>query len=96
MKVLKEILKERKDHYKKAKLELEREMAKLPKGSIKRRKIGGGIYYYLQYRNNEKVIHKYLGKSNPNEIISKIKKRKALQNELKKAKEALNLISKTK
>ena len=96
MKVIKGILRENINHYRKAKSQLEREIDKLPKGSIKRRKIGGGIYYYLQYRNNEKVIHKYLGKSKPNEIISKIKKRKVLQNKLKKSKEALKLISKAK
>ena len=96
MKIIKGILKDSKDYYRKAKAELEREISKLPKGSIKKRKIGGGIYYYLQYRDDEKVIHKYLGKSMPDEIISKIKKRKALKNELKKVKEALKLLSKAK
>lgn len=96
MKVLKGILGVSKSYYKNLKKKLELEISKLPKGSIKKRKIGNRFYYYLQYRDNNKVIHKYLGKNNPEEIINKIEKRNSLSKELKKTIESLNLFSKMK
>jgi len=96
VKVLKGILKESKEHYLKVNVELKKEFSKLPKGSIKKRKIGGHFYYYLQYREKDKILHKYLGKNEPEDIINKIKRRNVLKNELKKVKEALKLLSKIK
>ncbi len=96
MEVLKGILNESKDYYKKEQKELNKELSKLPKGSIKKRKFGNGFYYYLQHREGEKVIHDYLGKSEPKELIKKIKRRKALEKELKKVKESLKLLLKAK
>jgi len=96
VKVLKGILKESKGYYQKVHAELKKEISKLPKGSVKKRKIGRQFYYYLQYRKEEKVIHKYLGKSKPKELINKIKRRNVLKKELKKVGEALKLLSKVK
>lgn len=96
MKILKGILDESKEYYEKEQEELNEELSKLPKGSIKKRKIGKKIYYYLQYREGNKVIHDYLGKSEPKEIIDKLKRRKALEKELKTVKDSLKLLSKVK
>ena len=96
MKVLKGILKESKGHYRKVNAELRKEISKLPKGSVKKRKIGRQFYYYLQYRKGEKVIHKYLGKLRPKELINRINRRNVLKKKLKKVKEALKLLSKVK
>ena len=96
MRVLKGILNESKEYYVREQEALNKELSKLPKGSVKKRKFGNGFYYYLQYRDEKKVIHKYLGKSNPIEIINKLKRRKALEKELKKVKESLKLLSKVK
>lgn len=96
MKVLKGILKESKDYYLGLERDIRKRLARLPKGSIKRRKIGGRVYYYLQERKKEKVAHKYLGKSKPKELIEKIEERKALLKELKKIQKALKLLQRAK
>ncbi len=96
MKVLKGILKDSKEYYEKEKKLLEKELSKLSKGNIKKRKIGNKDYYYLQHREGKKVIHDYLGKSEPKEIIKNIERRKVLLNELKKVNDSLNLLSKVK
>jgi hypothetical protein len=95
MKVLRNILEESKDYYLELKKKIERKIKNLPKGSIKERKICGKIYYYLQYREGKKVIHKYLGKNKPQELIKQIQERKVLLNELKKVNQALELLKKT-
>lgn len=42
--------------------EYEKELTTLPKGSIKTKKVGNRIYYYLNYRDGKKVVSKYVGK----------------------------------
>lgn len=42
--------------------EYSRELENLVKGSIKIKKVNDKIYYYLIFRNGEKVITKYIGK----------------------------------
>ena len=95
-KVLKGILKDSKEFYEQEKKSIEKELSKLPNGSIKKRKIGDSYYYYYQYRKEKKIIHDYLGKSEPKELDKKIKKRKALKKELKKVQDSLKLLSKVK
>jgi len=92
MSVLKDILKESKEYYQKAKVKIEKRLAVLPKGSIKKRSIGGREYYYLQYRSGQKVIQEYQGKQMPEGVAEKIKERKALSLELKKVNESLKII----
>jgi hypothetical protein len=64
----------------------------LPKGSIKERKIGGKKYYYLQKREEGKVVQKYLGKDRPADILKQIEERRRLRVELKKVNEALKVL----
>lgn len=96
MKVLENIIQESGQYYRDIKGKLERQILVLPKGSVKMRKIAGRPYYYHQYRDGEKVVHKYLGKARPEELIQQIKKRKSSQEELKKVKEALKIIQRSK
>lgn len=67
----------------------------LPKGSVLKRKINNQVYYYLKYREDKKVVSKYVGKSVDN-ILPLIEKRKhteemikLLENELRIANKAL-------
>lgn len=92
MNILKGILSESKKHYLEVKDKIEKKLAKIPKGSVKEREISGKKYYYLQYRVNKKVVHKYLGKSRPEAIIRQLKERKSLKEELKKINEALRIL----
>jgi len=92
MKVLKGILSESKEYYLNIKAEIEKKLRSLPSGSIKERIIAGRKYYYVQRRKNEKVVHEYLGKERPDDLLKKIRERKALQAELKKVNEALKVL----
>jgi len=95
-KVLKGILKDSKEFYEQEKRSIEKELSKLPNGSIKKRKISNSYYYYFQHRKKGKIVHDYLGKSEPKELEKELKKRKALKKELKKIKDPLKLLSKVK
>ena len=95
MKVLKGILSESKDYYVDARRKIEKKLSSLPKGSIKERNISGKKYYYLQKRKGNRVVHKYLGRDKPEELLKQIKQRKLLKNELKKVKGALRIIKRS-
>ena len=67
----------------------EKELETLPKGSVFKRKIGNKEYLYLNYREGEKVISKFLGKSgefNLDELQVLLDKRKEYKVLLKKLK----------
>jgi len=73
------------------------ELKKLPKGSIVLRKLGNQEYYYLNYRENKKVIAKYIGKkevTDIKELQDGINKRKHLQEVIKNLKQEENEIKK--
>ena len=81
MKILQGILKEELERLEKLNKQYILEMAKLPKGCLIRKKIGRKFYYYLNYRNGKKSIHKYIGKlkkSEFRELSEKIEKRRKL------------------
>jgi hypothetical protein len=62
MKVLRGILAEEQDRLKSAEASYVREIAKLPRGSIQRKKIKGKSYAYRAFRRGERVVYEYLGK----------------------------------
>ena len=67
----------------------EKELEILPKGSIFKRKIGNQEYVYLNYREGEKVISKFLGKAeefNSQELQLQLDKRKEYKRLLRKLK----------
>lgn len=92
MKVLRGILSESKDYYLDAKEKIEKKLSSLPAGSIKERLISGKKYYYLQQRKRNKIVHKYLGRNKPEDLIKKIKERNTLKAELKRVDEALRIL----
>lgn len=82
MKILQGILKEELERLQKLHKHYIKEIAKLPKGCLIRKKIGHNIYFYLNYRNGQKSIFKYIGKLNKNEfreLSEKIEKRRKLR-----------------
>jgi hypothetical protein len=75
------------------------EIEALRKGSIWGKSISGRTYYYLRYRQGEKVKNDYIGKDKSviEEIKREIEKRKYLQGVLKRLKveyRQINLIVK--
>lgn len=92
MKILKGVLRESRQYYLDAKKKIQKMLSRLPKGSVKERKINGRKYYYLQERKGAKVIQKYLGKDKPEKLLKQIKERRLLRGELKKVNEALRML----
>jgi len=92
MDVLKGVLSESKKHYHDLKNRIEGNLKSLPSGSVKARRISGSVYYYLQERVGDKIVHRYLGKENPEALIKQISERRALKAELKNVQEGLKLV----
>ncbi|MBN2120473.1 MAG: hypothetical protein JW734_05420 [Candidatus Omnitrophica bacterium] len=90
MGVLKGVLKEEFQNSLRLKKSYERELARLPKGVLVKKKIKGHEYYYLLLRENGKVRFIYKGKISQDEVkrYRKIKgdrdKLKALLSKVKK------------
>jgi len=67
-----------------------------PSGNVKRRRLKGRVYYYLQERRGHRVVHRYLGREKPAELIRAIDERRLLRRELAKVRDALRLITKVR
>ena len=96
MGVLNNVLSESHQYYTDIERKIKKALEEIPKGSIKKRLINGKAYYYLQSRVGGRVIHKYVGKQKPVELINKIGKRKKLKLELKTAKNNIKMLKKVK
>ena len=72
------------------------EISELPKGSIVKKSMPSGVYYYLKYRNGDKVVSDYLGKNieKVNQIEQAIAKRKHLEATVKRIRIELKQIAK--
>jgi len=68
MKVIKSVLEEELANSLAMKKDYERELAKLPKGSLVKKKIKGHEYYYLEIREKDRVRFIYKGKLSDKEI----------------------------
>ncbi|HUU41728.1 MAG TPA: hypothetical protein VMW42_12385 [Desulfatiglandales bacterium] len=68
MGVIKGVLKEELENSLRMKSDYEKELAKLPKGSLIKKMIKGREYYYLVLRENGKVRFVYKGKVSEEEI----------------------------
>jgi len=82
--VIKGILKEELQNSLQMKVSYERELAKLPKGSLIKKKIKGHEYYYLVLRESGKVKFIYKGKNVPQKLIDQYKESKELRAKYRK------------
>ena len=85
--LLKSVFQDELDRTKRLIQRYESELESLPKGSVFKRKIGNQEYFYLNYRDGSKVVSKFLGNAKdfqPDELKSKLKRRKELSALLKK------------
>ena len=73
-----------------------RELETLPKGSVKAKTINGNVYYYLVFRNGNKIVSKYIGKDEKSVAIIKEQtlRRKQVEEILKRLMEEKNQIEK--
>lgn len=74
---IKELLKEELDNSLRMEHDYQRELAKLPRGSIVKKLIGGRIYFYLAYREGARVHFQYLGRKIDDREIEKYRAAKA-------------------
>ena len=77
--VIKSVLREELQNSLRMKKQYERELAKLPKGSLVKRTIKGHEYYYLIYRENGKFKSIYKGKSVTKKELKKYQDAKELR-----------------
>jgi len=84
MKVLKSVLEEELANSLAMEKNYERELAKLPKGSLVRKKVKGHLYYYLVLRNEGKVQFIYKGKQVSDDEIEKYQQAKAYRAKYRK------------
>ena len=92
MKVLKGILKEEEQRLKEAQGSYEREIGKLPKGSVQIKKIKERDYAYRAYRQGERVVYEYVGDIKPEELKDlekKIKLRRLYEQKLREVRQNL-------
>lgn len=54
------------------------QLAELPKGTIQKRTRGNREYYYLKYRDGNKVVSKYVKQEDVDDIAEKLEYRKSL------------------
>ena len=97
MKILNGVLIEELDRLNKLKKNYEKQIAKLPKGSLIRKNIKGNIYYYLNYRQEKKKIFKYIGKLPGKELenlVDKIEERRKLEKLNKQVKKDIKKLEK--
>ena len=86
------ILKKEHDRLKQLHEKIEQERSELPKGSLSKKRRGNNFYYYLAYRDDDKVKFTYIGPEGNNiveQITQKIEKRKMLDKKLHEIREAI-------
>ena len=76
MSVLEEVLEEEYQRSKRLSQALEAELAELPRGSVRERKINNRIYYYLQYREGKQVKSDYVPREKVDEVRRLVARRK--------------------
>ncbi len=92
MSIVKEILRDERERLRLLKDQIEDEILSLPKGSLSRKVRSNRFYYYLAYREGDKIIFRYIGKENSSKVESlenDIRKRRKLEKRLREIKAAL-------
>jgi hypothetical protein len=84
MGVIKDVLKEELENSLRMKRNYERELAKLPKGSLIKKRVKGHVYFYLVKRENGKVKFIYKGKKIPDSEIKRYEEAKKYRAQYRK------------
>lgn len=66
----------------------------LPKGTISEKAVGDKTYYYLKYRDGQKVVSKYISKDDIDILKEQVKKRKHIEVMIKSLTEELRVADK--
>lgn len=94
MSLVGEVLEEEYDRSLRLSKKLQKDINKLPKGSLQKKCISGKYYYYLQYRDGDKVKSDYVKQDDVKDIKKKLKQRKENIEALKEQQNAQVQLSK--
>ena len=94
MAVLDEVLNEEKDRLLRMKYRMQSEYNELPQGYLSKKMIHGSCCYYLQHREGDKVISKYVNAADVDELSQKIDRRRSLKKSLREIDMQLKKIQK--
>lgn len=92
MGIVTNILKDEYERLKRLEAQYLQQLKTFPKGAISKRQRSGTFYLYLIFRENKKVITRYVGKFDSDkakEIIKQVAERKKIEEKLKKVKNDL-------
>lgn len=69
-------------------------LAELPKGTISEKQVKDNTYYYLKYRDGKKIVSKYIGKKEIEELKQQIDRRRHIEAMIKSLLEEQKLAAK--
>lgn len=98
MSIVKDILSEEYDRLKKLLARYSKELSSFPKGSISVKNRNGVKYCYKAHREGQQILFEYIGKESSKavkELDQKIKRRKILNDKIKKIKENIKEIERS-
>lgn len=78
MSVLMDVLKEEYERSKRIVKSIDKELSRLPAGYVSKKRIGGHIYYYIQFKENGKIKSQYINKKDALEYDKKVLRRREL------------------
>lgn len=94
MSVLMSVLREELDRLDRQKVAYEAELSELPRGYISKKNIRGKISYYLQYRDGNKIVSKYISVNDLPDVEAQVQRRKRLEASLRRVREDQNKLRK--
>lgn len=83
MSILDEVLEEEYERSVRLTRLMEVELEALPKGSVRTRRLGSHEYYYLNYRDGDKVKSDYIPASEVDDVRGKVERRREIKAALK-------------
>lgn len=94
MSVLDEVLIEEKERLLRMKSRMQSEYNELPKGCLSKKMIHGTCCYYLQHREGDKVVGKYVNAADVEDLSKKVERRRSLKKSLREIDTQLKKIQK--
>lgn len=94
MSILDEVLIEEYERLKRFKKMYQEKLQNLPKGYLSRKNIKGKVYYYLQYRDGEKIVSQFVPNENVELLQKQIEERRKYERRIREVEADLKKIRK--
>lgn len=86
MSILMEVLKEELDRLDRQEIAYKNALKDYPRGYISKKTIYGRVYHYLQYKENGRVVGKYISAANLPALEAQLQKKKQVEASLRRVK----------